>query len=171
MILQLSICRCAGGNMCSLRDVTLSPCCSTNRESWGTQSCFLLRAALDPSQTMTSSHLHMYPSANLHKSNGPVSPEHRVADGTAVNVRSPSSRKCLLPCKLDRRPGNCLLVDGHGRGWPDLRAPSLVCSEYSRRLSRSHPLSGGLSLPLFLPAVPPRSRAPLPKALNRTASR
>src|SRR5437899_13052726 len=60
--------------MCSFRDVTLSPCCSTNRESRGTQSCFLLRAASDTSQQMTSSNLHMYPYANLHKSNRPFSP-------------------------------------------------------------------------------------------------
>jgi hypothetical protein len=51
------------------------------------------------------------------------------------------------------------MVDGHWRCWPDIRAPSLVCSEYSRRLSRSHPLSGGLSLPLFLPAVPPQEQS------------
>jgi len=61
----------------------------------------------------------------------------------------PAARKCLLPCKLDRRPGSCLMVDGHWRCWPDIRAPSPVCSKYSRRLSRSHPLSGGLSLPLI----------------------
>src|SRR5258708_8360639 len=72
---------------------------------------------------------------------------------------------------LTDEKASCLLVDGHGRGWPDLRAPSLVCSEYSRRLSRSHPLSGGLSLPLVLPAVPPRGRAPLPAAVSRRASR
>ena len=171
MIPQLSICRFAGGNRCSFRDVTLSPCCSTNRESRGTQSCFLLMAASDTSQQMTSSHLHMYPSANLHKSNGPVSPEPRVADGTAVHVRSPRSRKCLLPCNLDRRPGSCLVVDGHWRCWPDILATSLVCLEYRRRLSRSHPLSGGISLPLVLPAVPQRSRAPLPAAVSRACAR
>src|SRR6266852_8807634 len=94
-----------------------------------------------------------------------------VADGTAVHVRSPRSRKCLLPCKLDRRPGSCLMVDGHWRCWPDLLARSLVCSEYRRRLSRSHPLSGGISLPLLLPAVPQRRRAPLPAAVSRPAAR
>jgi hypothetical protein len=41
------------------------------------------------------------------------------------------------------------MVDGHWRCRPDIRAPSLVCFEYSRRLSRSHPLSGGISLPLI----------------------
>ena len=51
------------------------------------------------------------------------------------------------------------MVDGHWRCWPDIRAPSLVCFEYSRRLSRSHPLSGGISLPLFLPAVPPQEQS------------
>src|SRR2546421_12805742 len=91
----------------------------------------------------------------------------RVADGTAVHVRSPRSWKCLLPCNLDRRPGSCLIVDGHWRCWPDLLARSLVCSEYRRRLSRSHPLSGGISLPLLLPAVPQRRRAPLPPAVSR----
>src|SRR5258708_11102183 len=44
LVPQLSIGRCAGGNMGSFRDVTLSPCCSTNRESRGTHSCFLLLA-------------------------------------------------------------------------------------------------------------------------------
>src|SRR5207244_8558381 len=145
-----------------------------------TRSAFLLRARLVlchsiTSQHMTSSNLHMYPSANLHKSNGPVSPAPRVADGTAVNVRSPRSRKCLLPCNLDRRPGSCLMVDGHWRCWPDILATSLVCSEYSRRLPRSHPLSGGLSLPLLLPfllpAVPQRRRAPLPAAVSRACAR
>ena len=63
----------------------------------------------------------------------------RVADGTAVNVRSPRSRKCLLPCNLDRRPGGCLIIDGHWRCWPDILATSLVCFEYSRRLSRASP--------------------------------
>jgi hypothetical protein len=51
------------------------------------------------------------------------------------------------------------MVDGHWRCWPDIRAPSLVCFEYSRRLSRSHPLSGGISLPLLLPAVPPQEQS------------
>src|SRR5437588_9825652 len=59
------------------------------------------------------------------------------------------SRKCLLPFNLDRRPGSCLIIDGHWRCWPDILATSLVCFEYSRRLSRSHPLSGGISLPLI----------------------
>ena len=31
------------------------------------------------------------------------------------------------------------MVDGHWRCWPDLRAPSLVCSEYRRRLPRASP--------------------------------
>ncbi len=141
-----------------------------------TESAFLLRARLVlchsiTSQQMTSSHLHMYPSANLHKSNGPVSPAPRVADGTAVNVRSPRSRKCLLPFNLDRRPGSCLMVDGHWRCWPDILATSLVCFEYRRRLSRSHPLSGGISLPLLLPAVPQRRRAPLSAAVSRACAR
>src|SRR2546423_11930946 len=119
-----------------------------------TRSAFLLRARLVlchsiTSQHMTSSNLYMYPSANLHTSNGPVSPAPRVADGTAVNVRSPRSRKCLLPCNLDRRPGSCLMVDGHWRSWPEILATSLVCFEFSRRLPRSHPLSGGLSLHLY----------------------
>src|SRR5258708_31444500 len=76
-----------------------------------------------------------------------------------------------LPCNLDRRPGSCLMVDGHWRCWPDILATSLVCFEYSRRLSRSHPLSGGISLPLLLPAVPQRRRAPLPAAVSRPAAR
>src|SRR5260370_35984881 len=71
----------------------------------------------------------------------------------------PAARKCLLPCKLDRRPESCLLVDGHWRCWPDLGAPSLGCFEYRRRPSRSHPLSGGISLPLLLPAVPPQEQS------------
>src|SRR5437868_14400275 len=145
-----------------------------------TRSAFLLRARLVlcqsiTSQHMTSSNLHMYPSANLHKSNGPVSTAPRVADGTAVHVRSPRSRKCFLPFNLDRRPGSCLMVDGHWRCWPDIRATSLVCFEYSRRLSRSHPLSGGLSLPLLLPfllpAVLQRRKVPIPAAVSRRAAR
>ncbi len=120
---------------------------------------------------MTASHLHRYPSANWHKSHGPVSPRSGSRMGRLSTSALPAARKCLLPCKLDRRPESCLLVDGHWRWWPDLRAPSLVCFEYSRRLSRSHPLSGGLSLPLFLPAVPRRSRAPLPAAVSRPAAR
>src|SRR5438128_5253948 len=36
----------------------------------GTESCFLLMAASDPSQKMTSSNLHIYTYANLHKRNG-----------------------------------------------------------------------------------------------------
>jgi len=63
------------------------------------------------------------------------------------------------------------MVDGHWRCWPEILATSLVCFEYSRRLSRSHPLSGGLSLPLFLPAVPHRSRAPLPPVVSRACAR
>jgi hypothetical protein len=97
-------------------------------------------------------------------------PSQRVADGTAVHVRSPRSRKCLLPCNLDRRPGSCLMVDGHWRCWPDILATSLVCFEYRRRLSRSHPLSGGISLPLLLPAVPQRRRAPLLAAVSRACA-
>ena len=31
------------------------------------------------------------------------------------------------------------MVDGHWRCWPDIRAPSLVCFEYRRRLSRASP--------------------------------
>src|SRR6266478_5629722 len=54
-----------------------------------------------------------------------------------------------VPFNLDRLPGSCLMVDGHWRSWPDILATSLVCFEYSRRLSRSHPLSGGISLPLI----------------------
>ena len=109
-----------------------------------TRSAFLLRARLVlchsiTSQHMTSSNLHRYPCANLHKSNGPVSPEPRVADGTPVHVRSPRSRMCLLHFNLDRRLGSCLMVDGHWRCWPDLLATSLVCSEYSRRLPRASP--------------------------------
>src|SRR5690348_10756601 len=50
-------------------------------------------------------------------------------------------------------------MDTDWRCWPDIRAPSLVCFEYRRRLSRSHPLSGGISLPLFLPAVPPQEQS------------
>src|SRR5438132_12235932 len=80
-----------------------------------------------------------------------------------------------VPFNLDRRPGSCLMVDGHWRSWPDFLAKSLVCFEYSRRLWRSHPLSGGLSLPLLLPfllpAVPQRRRAPLPAAVSRRAAR
>src|SRR6266566_8300361 len=98
---------------------------------------------------MTASHLHRYPSANWHKSHGPVSPRSGSRMGRLSTSALPAARKCLLPCKLDRRPESCLLVDGHWRWWPDLRAPSLVCFEYSRRLSRSHPLSGGISLPLI----------------------
>jgi hypothetical protein len=51
------------------------------------------------------------------------------------------------------------MVDGHWRCWPDFLATSLVCFEYSRRLPRSHPLSGGLSLPLLLLAVPPQEKS------------
>ena len=146
---------------------TLSPCYETNRESRGTHSCFLLRDASAPSQHMTASHLHRSPCANRPSALGP-----RVAHGTAVQVRSPRGPGSVsCHAILTDEKASCLLVDGHGRGWPDLRAPSLVCSEYSRRLSRSHPLSGGLSLPLLLPAVPPRSRAPLPAAVSRRASR
>src|SRR5437773_12499516 len=87
----------------------------------------------------------------------------------------PAEAKCLLPCTRDRRPGSCLMVDGHWRCWPDLLATSLVCFEYSRRHPRSHPLSGGLSLPLLLPlllpAVPQRRRAPLPPAVSRACAR
>src|SRR6266567_2324334 len=50
-------------------------------------------------------------------------------------------------------------------------ATSLVCFEYRRRLSRSHPLSGGISLPLLLPAVPQRRRASLPATVSRPAER
>jgi len=50
-------------------------------------------------------------------------------------------------------------MDTDWRCWPDIRAPSLVCFEYRRRLSRSHPLSGGISLPLLLPAVPPQEQS------------
>src|SRR5258708_20584213 len=72
---------------------------------------------------------------------------------------------------LTDEKASCLMVDGHWRCWPDLLATSLVCYEYSRRLSRSHPLSGGISLPLVLSAVPQRRRAPLPAAVSRRASR
>ena len=107
LIPPLSLCREAGGNICSCRDVTLSPCYETNRESRGTHSCFLLRDASAPSQHLTASHLHRSPSANWPKSNGPVSPGPRVANGTAVHVRplSPRPGKCLLPCHLNRREG------------------------------------------------------------------
>src|SRR5436189_3384712 len=74
----------------------------------------------------------------------------RVADGTAVHVCSPRSRKCLLPCNLDRRPGSCLIVDGHWRCWPDLLARSLVCSEYRERLWKSQCTSGDISLNILL---------------------
>src|SRR5260370_16515626 len=63
---------------------------------------------------------------------------------------------------LTDEKASCLLVDGHWRWWPDLRAPSLVCFEYSRRLSRSHPLSCGISLPLLLPPAHPSTNPPLP---------
>jgi hypothetical protein len=137
-----------------------------------TRSAFLLRARLVlchaiTSQPMTSSHLHMYPYANLHKSNGPFSPRSGSRMVRLSTSALPAARKCLLPFNLDRRPGSCLMVDGHWRCWPDILATSLVCSEYSRRLSRSHPLSGGISLPLLLPAVPHRRRAPLPAAVSR----
>src|SRR5256885_11109352 len=94
------------------------------------------------------------------------------ADSVGIPVACAASS---LPCNLDRRPGSCLMVDGHWRSWPDFLAKSLVCFEYSRRLWRSHPLSGGLSLPLLLPfllpAVPQRRRAPLPAAVSRRAAR
>src|ERR1700730_1227904 len=63
------------------------------------------------------------------------------------------------------------MVDGHWRCWPDILATSLACSKYRRRLPRSHPLSGGISLPLLLPAVLQRRRAPLPAAVSRTGAR
>src|SRR5260370_2720311 len=77
--------------------------CSFMKKLLPTRSAFLLRARRVlchsiTSQHMTSSHLHMCPSANLHKSNGPVSPEPRLADGTAVNVPSPPSGQRLLRC-------------------------------------------------------------------------
>src|SRR5256712_10529841 len=103
--------------------------CSFLKKLMPTRSAFLLRARLVlchsiTSQHMTSSNLHMYPSANLHKSNGPVSPAPRVADGTAVRVRSPRSRKCLLPCNLDRTSGSWLMVDVHLRFWHCILATS-----------------------------------------------
>src|SRR5712692_8939887 len=88
---------------------------------------------------------------------------------SARSPRGPGSVSCHAI--LTDEKASSLLVDGHWRGWPDIRAPSLVCSEYSRRLPRSHPLSGGLSLPLLLPAVPQRSRAPLPAAVSRACAR
>src|SRR5713101_1655215 len=54
-----------------------------------------------------------------------------------------------VPFNLDRLPGICLMVDGQWCSWPDILATSLVCSEYSRRFSRSHPLSVGISLPIY----------------------
>jgi len=47
---------------------------------------------------MTSSHLHMSPSANWHKSTGPVSPEPRVADGPAVHLRPLSPLPGSVSC-------------------------------------------------------------------------
>src|SRR2546421_1906713 len=114
----------------------------------GTESCFLLMAASDPSQKMTSSNLHIYTYANLHKRNG----HFLLAAGRGwYGCQRPLSplKEVYLPFTLDRLPGSCLMVDGHWRSWPDILATSLVCFEYSRRLSRSHPLSGGISLPLI----------------------
>src|SRR5260370_3076651 len=81
------------------------------------------------------------------------------------------ARRVLCHAILTDEKASCLMVDGHWRCWPDILATSLACFEYKRRLSRSHPLSGGISLPLVLPAVPQRRRAPLPAAVSRTGAR
>src|SRR6266496_3004051 len=141
-----------------------------------TRSAFLLRARLVlchsiTSQQMTSSNLHMYPYANLHKSNGPFSPRSGSRMVRLSTSALPAQGSVSCTSILTDSQGSCLIVDGHWRSWPDILATSLVCYKYRRRLSRSHPLSGGISLPLLLPAVPQRSRAPLPPAVSRACAR
>src|SRR5438093_8630176 len=66
-------------NRLAIPIISVRHICSFLKKLMPTRSAFLLRARRVlchsiPSQHMTSSHLHRYPSANLHKSNGPVSP-------------------------------------------------------------------------------------------------
>jgi len=167
LIPPLSLCREAGGNRCSCRDAHPFPLLRDQPRKpvhplvFPPQGCLSSFATHD---RIASAQVPLCEQAQCSWASG------RAWDGCPRPL-SPRPGKCLLPCKLDRRPGSCLLVDGHWRWWPDLRAPSLVCFEYSRRFRRSHPLSGGLSLPLLLPAVPQRRRAPLQAAVNRTAAR
>ena len=167
LIPPLSLCREAGGNRCSCRDAHPFPLLRDQPRKPGHPLVFPPQGCLSSFATHDRIASAQVPCANRPSALGP-----RVAHGTAVQVRSPRGPGSVsCHAILTDEKASCLLVDGHGRGWPDLRAPSLVCSEYSRRLSRSHPLSGGLSLPLLLPAVPQRRRAPLPAAVNRTAAR
>ena len=134
---------------------TLSPCYETNRESRGTHSCFLLRDASAPSQHMTASHLHRSPCANRPSALGP-----RVAHGTAVHVRSPrgpGSVSCHTSLTDDQGAVSWSMDTGLGGLTFGLRVLSAL-SIAGGSLAR-HPLSGGISLPLLLPVVPPQEKS------------
>src|SRR2546426_9952134 len=140
----------------------------------GTESCFLLMAASDPSQKMTSSNLHIYTYANLHKRNGHflLSLGSRMVRLSTSALPAQGSVSCLAILTDDQGAVSWSMDTGVVGLTSGLRVLSaLSIAGGSLEVTRSQVVFHFHSFPLVLPAVPQRRRAPLPPAVSRACAR